>query len=48
MHFKMTQLFLATIILNFLFFYIEKITNFVNIFDKPDNKLKNTNQQCRY
>ena len=41
MHFKMTQLFLATIVLNFLFFfYIEKITNFVNIFDEPDNKLK--------
>lgn len=37
----MTQIFLASIVLNFLFFfYIEKITNFINIFDEPDNKLK--------
>lgn len=41
MYFKMTQLFLAAIILNFLFFfYIKKISTFVNIFDEPDNKLK--------
>ena len=37
----MIQLFLAGIIFNFLFFfYIKKITYFVNIFDEPDNKLK--------
>lgn len=41
MHSKMIQLFLAGIIFNFLFFfYIKKITYFVNIFDEPDNKLK--------
>ena len=41
MYFEMMQLFLAGIILNFIFFfYIEKITNFVNIFDEPDNNLK--------
>lgn len=37
----MTQLFLAGIVFNILiFFYIEKITDFVNIFDEPDNNLK--------
>ena len=37
----MTQIFLAAIILNFLFFfYIKKISSLVNIFDEPDNKLK--------
>ena len=41
MYSKMIQLFLAGIIFNFLFFfYIKKITYFVNIFDEPDNKLK--------
>ena len=35
------QIFLAAIILNFLFFfYIKKISSLVNIFDEPDNKLK--------
>ena len=37
----MIELFLVAIVLNFLFFfYIKKIKNFINIFDKPDNKLK--------
>jgi len=37
----MIELFLIAIVLNFcFFFYIKKIKNFVNIFDKPDNKLK--------
>lgn len=37
----MIELFLIAIALNFsFFFYIKKIKNFVNIFDKPDNKLK--------
>lgn len=41
MYFKMIELFLIAIVLNFcFFFYIKKIKNFVNIFDKPDNKLK--------
>ena len=41
MYIEMTQLFLATIILNLLFFfYIKKISYLINIFDKPDNKLK--------
>ena len=41
MYFKMIQLLFAGLILNFLFFcYIKKITNFVNIFDEPDNNLK--------
>ena len=41
MYYKMMQIFLAAIILNFLFFfYIKKINSLVNIFDEPDNKLK--------
>ena len=41
MYFKMIQLLFAGLILNFLFIcYIKKITNFVNIFDEPDNNLK--------
>ena len=41
MQFKMISLFFGVIILNFFIFVnFKKVAKFVNIFDKPDNKLK--------
>ena len=41
MYFKMINLYFGLIILNFLLFInLKKLANFLNIFDKPDGKLK--------
>ena len=41
MYFKMINIFLGLILLNILLFInLKKLANFINIFDKPDNKLK--------
>ena len=41
MHFEMINILIGLIFLNFLLFInLKKIANFVNIFDKPDGKLK--------
>ena len=41
MYFKMINILIGLIFLNFfLFFNLKKLANFVNIFDKPDGKLK--------
>ena len=41
MYFKMMSLFFGLVILNcLLFINLKKLSNFINVFDKPDNKLK--------
>ena len=41
MYFKMMGLFFGLVILNcLLFINLKKLSNFINVFDKPDNKLK--------
>ena len=41
MYFKIVSLFFGLVILNYLLFInLKKLSNFINIFDKPDSKLK--------
>jgi len=41
MYFKIMGLFFGLVILNcLLFINLKKLSNFINVFDKPDNKLK--------
>ena len=41
MYSKMMSLLFGLVILNCLFFInLKKLSNFINVFDKPDNKLK--------